>query len=453
MKINRFFFWQLFWILTGVLCGAIDDSHGANCGGATTCACGDTVTSSYTMGANLTCSSGQGLVIGTDGITLDCASFDITRSPTWVNGNPDSDYGIYLSGVTGDQVTGVTVKNCNDVTGWKIGVRFKEASSNTLKNSNIHDNGDAATQQFYNVEITQNSHNNSIDTVILDNAGDENLHCSGATGTSITGSTFTDAQNENLYFLSCNNSTVTTNTFGPGGASPGSNSGYIKDSSNNTFTGNTWQNKVLTIVGTSSNNSFTDISANAGVRLEHYEETPGDQNTYRFPQGNIFTGMAISATTDCLRVENATGTLFSGGSLATCATRLNAASLDSMGVSYKPTDITFINLDPYAGVIAADGGVTINVGYTLNVHVQKTGPIPLDQALVTLVDAKGTTVFAISTNASGDIPQQNVTVRSGRMPIKVTPHRMLVVRPAYVTSSQDLNLTAATNQTITLTAQ
>ncbi len=414
--------------------------------------CGDTLTQSETLTGNLTCATGPALTIQTDGITLDCAGFTIARTTQWTISDGESEWGVYLNGSGSDQVQGVTVKNCI-ISKFKTCLRMKEASGNTIRDTTLSDCGDPTADRFYGAEVTQNSQNNTFDTVTISSPGDEGLHGSGSSGLTVTGSTFAEAANENLYLLSCDGGTYTGNTFGPAGSTPGSNSAYVKDSSNNVFTNNTFRNKVLTLIGASNANSITGGSATAGIRLEQYEQVAGDQSSYRFPENNSFTNVAISATSDCLRVENAVGTSFTGGSLATCATRINAASVDSAGVPYKPTDLTFVSLDPYTGPVTIDGGVKINVGFLLDVHVQKTGPVALANALVQLFDARGTLVFTEETDGEGDIVQQSVTVRSGRMPVHLTPHRLRVTLPGYRSNSQDIPLTGNTTTTVTLTAQ
>ncbi len=68
--------------ITGAVVGIQNDfSSQANCGGATSCSCGDTVTSSYTMTSDLTDCTGAGkvaLTIGADDITINCAGYSIT---------------------------------------------------------------------------------------------------------------------------------------------------------------------------------------------------------------------------------------------------------------------------------------------------------------------------------------------------------------------------------------
>ncbi len=66
-----------------------------------TIVCGGTVTSSITLGHDLSCNGTYGLILGSDGITLDCAGHTISG-----NGNHPS------AGITIANREGVTVKNC-----------------------------------------------------------------------------------------------------------------------------------------------------------------------------------------------------------------------------------------------------------------------------------------------------------------------------------------------------
>ena len=76
----------------------------ADCGGTTECNCGDTVTSSYTMSADITDCPFYGLRIGAPGITLDCAGFTISGAGSNTRAGIASD---------SNGVGGITVKNCN----------------------------------------------------------------------------------------------------------------------------------------------------------------------------------------------------------------------------------------------------------------------------------------------------------------------------------------------------
>jgi hypothetical protein len=76
---------------------------GANCGGVTVCACGDTITSNYTMPDNLSCTGGggteQALIIGANDLTID------------MNGKTLSSDRSYSIGIYSYDKTGTILKN------------------------------------------------------------------------------------------------------------------------------------------------------------------------------------------------------------------------------------------------------------------------------------------------------------------------------------------------------
>src|SRR5262245_28242125 len=73
--------------------------------------CGDTVTGTITLGSDLVCPSGTGLLVAS-GATLDCDGHLIT------GGNRAQQYGIYLR-----DVTNATVRNCT-VQHFEVGIRL-----------------------------------------------------------------------------------------------------------------------------------------------------------------------------------------------------------------------------------------------------------------------------------------------------------------------------------------
>jgi len=82
-------------------------------------ACGSTLTANTTLTGNIGPCEGNGLIIGADGITLNCAGHTIS-------GRNHLNVGITLDGRTK-----VTVKNCK-VTGFATGFYLIGSSSNTL---------------------------------------------------------------------------------------------------------------------------------------------------------------------------------------------------------------------------------------------------------------------------------------------------------------------------------
>ncbi len=198
----------------------------ANCGGAVVCACGDTVTSSYTLTGNLTC-TGNGLRVGAAGITIDGGGFTITG-----DGGAD-DYGIYnLSGYSG-----VTIRDFDNITNFNYGIYITGGINNNIQN------------------VTANA-NNFVGIIL--NSG---------SGHTVNQST---ANNNNSYgiLVNCNSNFITNNTANSnlGDLVNGNpNAGiYLNINTNsNTLTGNTTDNNSQHGIGLflSNNNTLTSNSA------------------------------------------------------------------------------------------------------------------------------------------------------------------------------------------------
>ena len=102
----------------------IQETKAADCGGAVLCSCGDTVTSNYTLTADLIC-TGDGLIIGADGITLDGAGFSIS-----------GDRGTSDIGISAEGRSNVIIQNFGDIKTFFSGISFNAATNN----STIRDN-------------------------------------------------------------------------------------------------------------------------------------------------------------------------------------------------------------------------------------------------------------------------------------------------------------------------
>src|SRR5262247_3361588 len=92
----------------------------ATCGGLVACHCGDTVTRSTTLTADLGICAGNGLVVKS-GVVLDCANHTITG-----NTLSTARYGVLVN-----YATRSTVKNCR-VTGFRKGIRVYQGSGNQV---------------------------------------------------------------------------------------------------------------------------------------------------------------------------------------------------------------------------------------------------------------------------------------------------------------------------------
>jgi parallel beta-helix repeat protein len=106
--------------------------------------CGTTIITDTTLSANIGPCSGNGLVIGHNGITLNCAGHTISGT------NTDSSVGIGL-----DKITRATVKDC-DVTGFYFGIFLNDSSFNILSWNAANNNSEAG---FY---LWSASNNNTL---------------------------------------------------------------------------------------------------------------------------------------------------------------------------------------------------------------------------------------------------------------------------------------------------
>ena len=173
---------------------------------AQTLACGQTITQSVTLGADLNCmdSGTDGISIGANNIVLDCAGHTITGPVSSPNGLTG------LNGITLVNANGVTVKNCH-VMYFNNGFVIRSGSSNNnlisdkadnngnygfdiMSNSNNNQliNGEAAHNGGYGFIIESNSDKNQLDN---------NLSSGNAKAgfVALTGSNNTTFENDNSY--------------------------------------------------------------------------------------------------------------------------------------------------------------------------------------------------------------------------------------------------------------
>jgi cysteine-rich repeat protein/parallel beta-helix repeat protein len=165
----------------------------ANCGGATTCHCGDTVTSSYNLNGNMNC-VGNALVIGANGITLNCKGYTISGNGggygvyVAAKGNViiknckinSFETGVWPSGSYNVEVNNVSVSNCvvfgvnvdvsSDIKLYNVNLSYNHAGlgasgcfsviNATLNNNNqigiVTDGGQGCTVLIKNVEVSYN---------------------------------------------------------------------------------------------------------------------------------------------------------------------------------------------------------------------------------------------------------------------------------------------------------
>jgi len=211
-------------------------------------ACGDTITSSTTITANLSGCSADGLIIGANDITLDCAGYMINYSASASGDGVDNSGGY----------SGVTIKNCLIISGSSTandGVNLGNAINNIVENNTINTAGGAARGVLLSF---------SNDTTVRNN----NITVTGSTGGGILAAA---SSNNTIY----ENSIVSQGTYGIQMQSTTDNNliwnNNISDTDNATIidtTGTTSTNILI------YNNSFgqinwtkTDLSTNISLAI------------------------------------------------------------------------------------------------------------------------------------------------------------------------------------------
>lgn len=172
----------------------IKKAKAANCGGGTPCVCGDTVTSDYTLTADLNCGAGDGLIIGADGITIDGNYHAIT----------------VIAGQIGINSTlgfdNITIKNFGNITGGNHGISLTNSTDNNIQDNNIiGNNNNIVCSDCSNSTITRN---NLSGTIAERSIG---FNISSSTSVITSYNTF-DLNNTGASFLATSSSNQITNS-------------------------------------------------------------------------------------------------------------------------------------------------------------------------------------------------------------------------------------------------
>ena len=140
-------------------------ANAKNCGGAITCDCGDTVTSDYTLEADLDC-AGLGLIVGADGIHIDGNGHAITGTggefSRGIDNNKGKDY--------------VTISNLT-IVGFETGIYLYGAANH----NNIRDNSIVANR--FGIALTDSNDNEITYNYIYNN--DDGIRVSGGSSNTI----------------------------------------------------------------------------------------------------------------------------------------------------------------------------------------------------------------------------------------------------------------------------
>ncbi|MBU0980012.1 MAG: right-handed parallel beta-helix repeat-containing protein [Nanoarchaeota archaeon] len=251
-------------VLMTIFCAAI--AGAVNCGGSFgTCQCGETVMANVVLTSDLNC-AGNGLIIGNNGITLDCADHII--SGPGVN----SDFeGIYVS-----NKNNVHIQNCH-VTNYKYGIRLYHADNGFVEDNVIISNSNGLYMTYSSGNTIQDNQVffNTGDGIYLGYLDDDNLVEDNAIvgnnyGVRI-GSTNGGSDNNELA-----RNTVSNNNYGIQLDSGIGNMMYRNYFMDNTFlnayeetNSNSWDNSMV-------GNSWDDFQNGPGSNGEYEVPGPGD---------------------------------------------------------------------------------------------------------------------------------------------------------------------------------
>jgi len=260
---------KLFLVLIGVFCLVLVSgfASAANCGGAVQCNCGDTLVEDYVMTDDLDCSD-HGLIIGNNGITLDCDGHIIDGPGASVNS---------IIGIIIESKANTTVKNCV-ISNFRNGIYLSNyANTNTIQDNvmeynhvgihmdsnsdtNIIDNNTISsfTVQGTNMNLI-NTHNNNISNNILSNA-------------SMGIRLYSSVNNNNIF----NNDIIDNNGEHGFGV-------YLYASSDNIFWGNNFVNNRYHASEVEGSHSNDWNMSNVGNYWDDFEGNPGYPNYYEIP--------------------------------------------------------------------------------------------------------------------------------------------------------------------------
>jgi parallel beta-helix repeat protein len=260
--------------------GSVSAATAGNCGGGVPCKCGDTVTRSATLPADLGVCAGTGLKVKS-GVVLDCAGHTITGSNLSA-----AKYGVLLDGVTNAEV-----RNCR-ITAFRRGMRLYGGSGHRVTGNEIWANR-------YGIELAGGSQANTLagNNVYLNR--DEGIHVgAGAHNNVIRENTVRKNKNENIYVLSSNGCQVVSNTV----SETESAAIFVKHSHHTYVAQNTVVNGPIHVRGDAVDNVFelNHLRGN-GYFFEAYQDSSG----WTYPHNNTVTGGVVENTKTCLRFAGA----------------------------------------------------------------------------------------------------------------------------------------------------
>ena len=244
-----------------------------SCGGATVCHCGDVVTSSYILPADLTCSE-DGLYIGSDGVTLDGGGHSLTGSGEYeyyglsINGSASNvtirdfsnitsfDYGIFVSSDSGYNIENVTA-NSN----LAAGIVLAGNSGNTISGCTTNNNTSYGIllEDSSDNTITNNTSNNNLGDIRSGNPS-AGIGLDSSSSNIITSNTTNNNSQYGIKIYLSNNNTFTSNSAS--GNRKGNISNFNLSSTGNSInTTNLVEGKPVYYLSGASNTIYDGIDA------------------------------------------------------------------------------------------------------------------------------------------------------------------------------------------------
>jgi len=240
--------------------------------------CGSTINSNLTMINDLACSGGDGLVIGSNDITLDCAGHVINGSGS--------------NAIVLNSVSGVTVKNC-DVSGFNRGIYLTGgANNNLIFNNSAHDNNQN------DIELRNGPDNNTVSYNTVSRGHMVGINLKSTTNNFIHDNTVTSNSAAGIRLSTSSGNEVYDNTITNTTAGIGNGIDFSSATGNNIHDNTIRSNKVGIFSASSTDNTLknNDIRKNCdGIKLMSSSAT----NIYN----NTIAENGINAIGNCIGAE------------------------------------------------------------------------------------------------------------------------------------------------------
>lgn len=260
---------------------AVRPAAAVTCTTGASCQCGDTVSGSVKLAADLGPCSRIGLNVAS-GAVLDCDGHEISGTGA----------GEALYGVNFDASAGAEVRNCR-IRGFRRGIRLRGGSGNHLLANELYEND-------YGVDVAGATEagiasGHVIEANLVRDSEDEGVHLgAGSQGIQVVGNTFRANAYENLYLLNATACSADANLLERSGAA----AVYVKHSTGNLFSNNLVRDKLVHVRGDSRDNVF-DSNALDGVGFffQAYEELAG----WLAPRANLVRQGTVATSGTCFR--------------------------------------------------------------------------------------------------------------------------------------------------------